>query len=121
MLESHNYKCPNNSSNIDLILNNCSRSFFKTETNFTGLPDLRNLVLSVFKRTFMKSNPKETVCRHYVTNNSNQDLRKQFSSEQPKDYASFEKVFLSILEEHAPLQKKLILTNHAPYITKALM
>ena len=68
----------------------------------------------------MKSKRKETVCRRYVTNNSNQDLRNHFSSEQQKDYASFEKVFLSILEGHAPPQKKLLHRNHGPYITKSL-
>ena len=33
--------------------------------------------------------------------------------------ASFEKTFLSILEEHPPLKKKLLRANHAPYVTKA--
>ena len=29
-------------------------------------------------------------------------------------------IFLSILEEHAPLKEKLLRANHAPYVTKAL-
>ena len=53
-------------------------------------------------------------------NSFNQDLHNQLSTEQPKDYASFEKIFLSILEEHASLKEKLLDTNHAPYVTKAL-
>ena len=113
---------PFNPSNIDLILTNCTKRFFKTDTIFTSLLDFHKLVLSVFKTTFTKSKPKEIVRRNYRKfneNNFNQDLHDQHSSEQPKDYASFEKIFLSILE-HAPLKKKLLRANHAPYITKAL-
>ena len=32
----------------------------------------------------------------------------------------FEKISLSILEEHTPLKKKLLRVNHALYVTKAL-
>ena len=102
------YKNPNNPSNIDLILTNCS-SFFKTDTILTGLSDFHKLVLFVFKTTFTKSKPKEIVCRNYRKfneNNFNEDLHNQLSPEQPKDYASFEKIFLLILEEHGPLKKK---------------
>ena len=72
---------------------------------------------------FTKSKPKEVIYRNYRKfneNNFNQDLHNQLSSEQPKDCASFEKIFLSILEEHVPLKKKLLRANHAPYVTKAL-
>ena len=113
---------PFNPSNIDLILTNCTKRFFKTDTIFTSLFDFHKLVLSVFKTTFTKSKPKEIVCRNYKKfneNNFNQDLHDQYSSGQPKDYASFEKISLSILE-HAPLKKKLLRANHAPYITEAL-
>ena len=117
------YKNPNNPSNIDLILTNCSKSFFKTETIFTGLSNFHKIVLSVFKTTFRKFKPKEIVYRNYRKfneNNFNEDLHNQHSSEQPKDYAYFEKIFLSILQEHAPLKKMLLRAKHAPYITKAL-
>ena len=79
--------------------------------------------MSVFKTTFTKSKPKEIVYRNYRKfneNNINRDLHNQLSSEKSKDYASFEKIFLSILEEHAPLKKKLLHANQAPYVTKAL-
>ena len=52
------YKNPNNPGKIDLILTNCSKSFSKTDTIFTGLSDFHKLVLSVFKTTFTKSKPK---------------------------------------------------------------
>ena len=59
------YKNPNNPSKIDLILTNCSRSFFKMEIIFTGLPDFHKLVLPVFKTKFTKSAPKEIIYRNY--------------------------------------------------------
>ena len=55
---------------------------------------------------YKQSEPKRIVyenCRKFNENNFNQDLHNKLSSEQPKDYASFEKIFLSILEEHAPV------------------
>ena len=55
---------------------------------------------------YTQSKPKRIVCkncRKFNENNFNQDLHNQLSSEQPKDYASFEKIFSSILEEHAPV------------------
>ena len=79
--------------------------------------------MSAFKTTFTKSKVKEILYRNYRKFNENifnQDLHDQLSSEQPKYYASFEKIFLSILEEHAPLKKNLLRANHAPYVKKAL-
>ena len=35
-------------------------------------------------------------------------------------YGEFEDIFLKVLQKHAPLKKKLIRANHAPYMTKAL-
>ena len=36
------------------------------------------------------------------------------------DYETFEKMFLSTLNLHAPLKKKIIRGNHAPYMNKQL-
>ena len=35
-------------------------------------------------------------------------------------YETFEEEFLKVLNNHAPLKKKFIRANHAPYITKTL-
>ena len=35
-------------------------------------------------------------------------------------YETFEEKFLKVLNDHAPLKKKFIRANHAPYITKNL-
>ena len=56
--EPTRYKNSGNQSCIDFILSNRPKSFFKTNTVFTGLSDFHKLVLSVFK-TFPKSKTKE--------------------------------------------------------------
>ena len=65
------YKNPSNPSNIDLILPSCTKHIFKTDTIFAGLSDFCKLVLSLFKTTFTKFKPKETVYRNYRKFNEN--------------------------------------------------
>ena len=48
------YKNANNHSYIDQILTNSPKSFFKTETVFTGLSDFHKLVLSLSKGCVQK-------------------------------------------------------------------
>ena len=101
------YKNASNLSNKDLILTNSSKRFCRSDPIFRGLSDFHQLIMSVFKATFKKPKLKEIVYRNYRKfneSNVNQDLHNQTSSVQPKQYASFKKVFLSILEEHAPLK-----------------
>ena len=50
------YKNPNNLSCIDLFLRNSSRSFYKTETLFTGLSDFHKRILSIFETTYKVKN-----------------------------------------------------------------
>ena len=117
------YKNPNNPSCIALILTKSFRGFFNIEAYFTGLSDCQKLVLSVFKTTFSKTEFKEMIYRDYK--NSDQDIFSQelctsLSSEIVLDFASFEENFLGILNKHAPLKKKVLCANHAPYVTKIL-
>ena len=104
------YENLNNLINIDLNLTNCLKSIFKTDTIFTILSDFHKLVLSVFKTTFTKPKPKEVVFKNYRKfneNNFNQDLHNQLSSEQPKDYASFEKIFFINLRKTCTSKEKV--------------
>ena len=103
------YKNPNNPSCIDHILTNSPKSFFKTETVFTGPSDLHKLVLSVFKLHFSEAKAKEILYRSFrdfKENNFNQDLQNRLSAQSVKEYTPFEKIFLRCLK-HAPLKKKL--------------
>ena len=99
------YKNQNNPSCIDHILTNSPKSFFKTETVFTGLSDFHKLVLSVFKLHFSKAKAKEISYRDFRAfkeNNFNRDLQNRLSAQSVEEYAPFEKVFLDVLNKHAP-------------------
>ena len=116
------YKNPNNPSRIDLFLTNSPRSFYQTETLFTGLSDLHKLFLSIFKTTFTKSKAKEIIYRDFKKFNEqcfNNDLRTELSSKSIKSYGLFENIFLNKLNKHAPIKKNMPRANHAPYITTA--
>ena len=74
------------------------------------------------KMSFKKHYPIERHCRDYkyfdrtkFENNLHEKL-----SEGISNYKSFETTFIEVLNKHAPLKKKLLRANHAPYITKTL-
>ena len=90
------YKNSENPNCIGFILTNNSRSFFKTNTLFTGLSDFHKLVLSVFKTTFCKSKPKEITYRNFKNfeeESFNQELRNNLINNNIESYEFFEKVF----------------------------
>ena len=106
----------------DFILTNSQISFLKTENLFTGLSDFHK-VISVFKTTFLKSKPKEIIYRDFKKfsgESFNEELSLKLTNECVNDYSSFENIFLDTLNHHAPVKKKLLRANHAPYITKTL-
>ena len=96
---------------IDLILTNTPRSFFDTETYFTGLSDCHQLVLSVFKTIFSKTGPKEMMYRDYKNFDQDifsQELCKSLSSKLVLDYTSFEENFLGVLNKYTSLKNKVL-------------
>ena len=81
------------------------------------------MVLSVFKSHFSKEKAREISCRNFrdfKEDNFNRDLQNRFSAEFAEGYDPFEKVFLDVLNKHAPLKKKVVRADHAPYTTKTL-
>ena len=67
------------------------------------------LISVILKSTFPKVRPKQIVYRklkNFDLNNYKNEI--------------FEKVFLKVLNKHAPLKKKFIRANHALYMTKKL-
>ena len=121
------FKSITNPSTIDLIVTNNSRSFWNTKTFKNSLSDFHSLVTTVLNIKYVKPKPKEVTYRnykHFILGNFQRDLLTVFSSG-CNDYQTFEKMFLSTLNLHAPLKKKIIRGNHAPYfnrnIRKAIM
>ena len=116
-----------NPSTIDLFVTNCPRSFWNTKTFENSLSDFHSLVTTVLNIKYTKPKPKHVTYRNYknfVLENFQRDLLTVFSSG-CNDYEAFESMFLSTLNLHAPLKKKVIRGNHAPYfnrnIRKAIM
>ena len=110
-----------NPSCIDLVITNSFSNFQNTKATSTSLSDFHKMVVSVLKHTFHRSAPKELVYRDYK--NSDRVIFKRELEElnqQINEYKHFERIFLEILNIHAPIKKKLLRANHVPYMTKAL-
>jgi exonuclease III len=121
------FKSVTNPSTIDLFVTNAPRSFWNTRTFENSLSDFHSLVTTVLNIKYVKPKPKQVTYRNYknfVLENFQRDLLTVFSSG-CSDYETFETMFLSTLNMHAPLKKKMIRGNHAPYfnrnIRKAIM
>ena len=121
------FKSATNPSTIDLFVTNTPRSFWNTRTFENSLSDFHSLVTTVLNTKYVKPKPKQVTYRNYknfVLEHFQRDLVTVFSSG-CNDYETFERMFLSTLNLHAPLKKKTIRGNHAPYfnrnIRKAIM
>ena len=80
------------------------------------------MAITVLKTTFPKSKPKVIQYRDYK-NFVLQKFREELKSGLEKvvdNYATFEEIFLEILDKHAPLKKKILRANDKPYMTKTL-
>ena len=87
------------------------------------MSDYHQLVLSIFKTTFVKAVPKEIFYRDFKNFDQNvfdEEVSKKFSEERVKNYKYFEEQFLKALNKFAALKKKVLRANHAPYVTKKM-
>ena len=116
------FKNPKNPSCIDLFITNCPMSFQNTKVLANGLSDFHKMPITVLKLKFQKAKPKEVTYRDYKKFNGIQfkhDLKLALQNGY-NTYESFDKIVLETLDKHAPLKKKIIRANHAPYMTKQL-
>ena len=117
------FKNPNNPSCIDFFITNKPMSFQNTSTMSTGLSDCHKMVITVLKTTFEKAKPKEIFYRNYKnfdSDNFKLELQNALNCNRVTNYSLFENVFVDVLNKHAPIKKKTVRANHAPYMTKAL-
>ena len=117
------FKNLDNPSCIDLFLTNSSQSFQNTTTVSTGLSDFHKMTVTVMKTTFPKAKPKVLLYRDFskfIENNFRRELKDKIQNIVIKDYASFEKVFLEVLNKHAPSKKRTVRSNEKPYVTKQM-
>ena len=119
------YKNPNNPSLIDIILTNRKRSFQYSKTLEKGLSDHHKMIITVLKTEFIKKDPIQINYRNYKYFDENLfrvDLSSTLSNLLTKEatYDDFEKMYISILDLHAPAKKKFVRGNNAPFMNKTL-
>ena len=107
---------------IDLILSNKKHSLFNTGTLETGLSDHHSLVYSMLKTTFQKLLSQKISYRKWknidadLFNNKLLELLPICNFE----FSTFNKIFIDLLDQHAPRRTKFLRGNNQPYISKIL-
>jgi len=107
---------------IDLILSNRKHSLFNTGTLETGLSDHHSLVYSMLKMTYQKLPSQKIFYRRWknfnvnLFNNELSDIMQNVNT----DFSTFNKIFISLLEKHAPRKTKFLRGNNQPHVTKDL-
>ena len=115
------FKNIENPSCIDLFITNSVNSFQHTKVIASGLSDCHKMVLTVLKTTIQKSQLREIMYRDYSKFNEEifrENLKESFISKDTHEYDVFEGIFLSVLNAHASIKKKVVRANHMPYMTK---
>ena len=117
------FKSLENPSCIDIFITNSYQSFQSTVTISTGLSDFHKMVVTVFKTTFPKAKPKIVPYMDFskfVEHDFRRDMQDKLSNIPRGKYGLFERVFLQVLNDHAPWKQKVIRANQKPYVTKQL-
>ena len=81
------------------------------------------MCITVLKTTFQKAHPKEIFYRDYksfIEDDFREHLKEKLTNTESYEYETFETNFLEVLNKHAPIKKKFVRANHAPYMTKTL-
>ena len=108
---------------IDLILTNRKHSFQFTGALETGISDHHLLIHTMMKSTYEKLPPVRKNFRDYKKFNSVvflNELNCLLKDRNIVDYSLFEKIFVNLLNEHAPVKTKIIRANNKQHVTKDL-
>ena len=119
------FKNPSNPSSIEVILSNRSKSFFSSKAIETGLSDHHKLTITSLKQYFPKQKPVIIQFRDYSNFDLcvfKSELSRRFTIIGNKDlkYQTFENTFTDMLNQIAPMKKKYIRANNAPFMNKIL-
>ena len=119
------YKNPNNLSSIDVILTNRKRSLEISMAMETGLSDHHKMIITVLKSNYKKRGPLLVNYRSYRKFDENL-FRNELGNTlenligENMGYDEFKNVFLKNLNLHAPMKKKSVWGNNAPFMNHAL-
>ena len=110
-------------SYIDLILTNRKFCFKNSSTFETGLSDHHHLIYSMLKTISEKEDSKCLIYRDYKNFNNEyfQNDLKNGLSKYPKNYESFENVFVTVLDRHDPRKTKILRENQKSHVDKNLL
>ena len=81
------------------------------------------MVLTVLKTSITKSKPQKITYRDYKIFDSvrfNDELKYVLAKKKVMPCTKFDEIFLRMLYKHAPIKIKLLLANHASYISRPL-
>ena len=107
-----------------MILTNRKHSFENSTTVETGLSDHHKMIITMMKGKFKKKDPKIINFRCYKKFDDNlfrDELKNALrNTHKEMDYDYFKLTFMAILNKHAPMKKKFIRGNNAPFMNKTL-
>ena len=119
------YKNAEKPSSIDVFLTNRKRSFQNSMTIETGLSDHHKMIVSVLKTDYKKKDPLIVNYRSYNKFDENlfrQELTNALHNLMTENstYDEFKEVYMKVLNLHAPMKKKFVRGNNAPFMNKTL-
>ena len=105
------------------MLTNKKLSFQNSMTLETGLSDFHKMTITVMKRFFKKKDPITITyhdLKHFDGVKFRDDVRNELEKIEKMDIDSFKSIFMSIWNAHAPVKKKIVRGNNAPFMNKTL-
>ena len=107
-----------------MILTNRKDNFENSTTLETGLSDDHKMIITVMKCKFKKKDPKIINFRCYKNFDENlfrNELKNALrDTDKELNYDYFKQAFVNILNIHAPMKKKFIRGNNAPFMNTTL-
>ena len=114
------YKNPDKLTCIDLILTNRPNYFQQNNVFETGLSDFHMMVVTELKMGFQKLKPHIVAYRDYK-HFDNEKFRSDIENCAPeKNLKCFKETVFCIFNKHAPIKRKYVRANEAPFMTKEL-
>ena len=121
------YKNPTNPWCVDLVITNKPTSFQNSCTFETGLSDFHKMILTVLKSSFVKQKTRVLIYRNdkFFNNTLFRDqilnkLRNSNLQISNKDLKHFKETCLSVVNTIAPLKRRFIRVNQAPFTNKEI-
>ena len=117
------YKNPENPSSIDVMLTNKKLSFQNSMTIETGLSDFHKMTVTVLKRYFKKKDPINIAYRDlkkFDGHKFREDIKNKLEEIGEMNIDEFKRVFISTWNFHAPIKKKVVRANNAPFMNRTL-